>query len=176
MMPTERSCEALFPQEESILGELKLEILEARNLPQMDAVAGLDLNGNLTDTYAFIVFAGARRAHRSCATFEPQWGAMDLGSFRAFRFPVLQPCLWCTSASTTTTARTRWPPKKPRRSGGGRGGVHAAVPEQGRSHRPRRHPAGPAAPGAQHDAGLSWGTAPSIGQTASWATSASASA
>jgi hypothetical protein len=55
MLPTETGCAALFPEEESVIGELKVEILEARGLPNTDAIiANMALGGNKTDSCAWI--------------------------------------------------------------------------------------------------------------------------
>lgn len=93
MLPTETGCAALFPEEESVIGELKVEILEARGLPNTDAIiANMALGGNKTDSYASVVFeSNAARTSVVRDSLEPQWGATDPNSFRAFRFPVQQP-------------------------------------------------------------------------------------
>lgn len=86
LMPTARTIEALFPVESQVIGELKLEVLEAEGLPNTDSVAGMSFLGNLTDSYAFVLFEGtAARTSVVRDSLSPRWAAADPGSFRAFK-------------------------------------------------------------------------------------------
>jgi hypothetical protein len=77
LMPTAATAEHLFPLESDVIGELKLEVLEAQDLPNMDTTFGLSL-GNLTDTYALVVFEGAAsRTSVVRQSLNPRWPADD---------------------------------------------------------------------------------------------------
>lgn len=93
LMPTANDEEALFPLEKDVIGELRVEVLEAQGLPNMDATANpLDLIGNLTDAYAHVIFeGGAGRSSVVHNSLNPCWSASDPDSFRAFHFPVMKP-------------------------------------------------------------------------------------
>lgn len=93
MATAAHSVEALFPVTADIIGELRVEVLEAENLPNMDAMLGGAVSlGSVTDAYALLVFEGC--AARTSVVFDslaPRWAADDPSSFRAFRFPITQP-------------------------------------------------------------------------------------
>ena len=94
--PTAAEEPCLFPEllgkgSEEVLGELRVEILEAERLPKMDGVG-------TCDPYAVVVFEGC--AARTLAVRgkasdrqRPRWGSE---AARAFRFPVRCPysCLY----------------------------------------------------------------------------------
>ena len=91
MMPTAVDMDALFPADADVIGELRVEILEAAGLPNKDAVMGVSA-GNMTDSYALLVFEGC--AARTSVIFDslnPRWAATDPESYRAFTFPVTRP-------------------------------------------------------------------------------------
>ena len=96
-MPTERDAAPLFDALDAhTIGELRVEVLECENLPNMDSLVlgGMDslLTGNKTDAYVMLMFEGC--AARTSVVFDdlsPRWGASAHGSFRAFRFPVTAP-------------------------------------------------------------------------------------
>lgn len=96
LVPTAAEEPCLFPEllgkgSEEVLGELRVEILEAERLPKMDGVG-------TCDPYAVVVFEGC--AARTLAVRgkasdrqRPRWGSE---AARAFRFPVRCPysCLY----------------------------------------------------------------------------------
>ena len=92
MMPTALTVDSLFPAPEDIIGELRVEVLEAANLPNKDTTMGVINTGNYTDPYALLVFEGC--AARTSVVFDslsPRWAAADPSSYRAFSFPVTRP-------------------------------------------------------------------------------------
>ena len=91
LMPTAKDAAPLFESEDKAIGELRVEVLEAENLPNMDAVSGMSL-GNKTDAYALLLFEGfAAQTSVVFDSLNPRWGGTDPKSFRAFRFPVMAP-------------------------------------------------------------------------------------
>ena len=87
-MPTAASAKAIFPTADEAIGELCVEVLEARGLPNTDH----GLFGNMTDPYAFVVFEGSGvRTSVVRDSLNPRWGATDRDSFRAFKFRVVKP-------------------------------------------------------------------------------------
>ena len=73
------------------IGELRIELLEAERLPQMDKLIGGLTGGKpfgSADPYAVVVFEGsAARTSTVRNSREPKWSAAH-GCARAFRFPV----------------------------------------------------------------------------------------
>ena len=91
LMPTAREAAPLFPSDEDIIGELRVEVLEAENLPNMDSLAGVSM-GDKTDAYAMLIFENyVAQTSVIFDSLNPRWAANDPKSFRAFRFPVLTP-------------------------------------------------------------------------------------
>ena len=68
MMPTALTVDSLFPAPEDIIGELRVEVLEAANLPNKDTTMGVINTGNYTDPYALLVFEGC--AARTSVVFD----------------------------------------------------------------------------------------------------------
>lgn len=80
--PTVQEAPSRRPLKAEVIGEIFVEILEARGLPSHDLIGS-------TDAFAILVFEGV--AGRTCTvnnTAAPRWHA---GSSRAFRLPILHP-------------------------------------------------------------------------------------
>ena len=92
-MPTAKTEEALFPDDaDGVIGELRVEVMQAEGLPNNDAIAGITLAGNKTDSYALVLFEGTvARTSVVRDSLNPRWGANDPKAFRAFKFPVIKP-------------------------------------------------------------------------------------
>ena len=96
LMPTAAEVPSLFPEDNQVIGELRVEILEAVGLPKADTLSA-------TDAYALLLFEGyAARSSTIDDTMSPRWGASR--SYRAFRFPVTTPYARLTVAMMDSDA------------------------------------------------------------------------
>lgn len=85
MAPTAADEPSLFSStcEGAVIGELRVELLEAENIPSMDAMSE-------SDAYGLVLLeAAVGRTSAIPNTNSPRWGARS--SFRAFRLPVRTP-------------------------------------------------------------------------------------
>lgn len=80
--PTVLSAPSRRPLTGDVIGELYVEVLEARNIPSLDLVGS-------TDAFAMVLFEGiAARTSTICDSNDPKWPA---GCARALRLPIQHP-------------------------------------------------------------------------------------